>query len=156
MASTSLGNPNPSMSFANTVTGSFLDIWDFTLPVHSVVATSLTNVEVTISGIGTGGINGFQAFLNGVQLFGPTTTTNMPPISIITQVKAGSIVLNSGTYQLKVSGTGISGASASYGGNIVAVPVPEAETWAMMLAGLGLVGLQLRRKVKVDRQIAVN
>jgi hypothetical protein len=26
------------------------------------------------------------------------------------------------------------------------VPVPETETWAMMLAGLGLVGLQLRRR----------
>lgn len=34
--------------------------------------------------------------------------------------------------------------------------VPESETWAMMLAGLGLVGLQLRRKSKVAKEIAVN
>jgi hypothetical protein len=40
-------------------------------------------------------------------------------------------------------------------GNI-ALAVPEAETWAMMLAGLGLVGLQLRRKGKVTKEIAVN
>ena len=40
-------------------------------------------------------------------------------------------------------------------GNI-ALAVPEAETWAMMLAGLGLVGLQLRRKGKVAKEIAVN
>lgn len=30
--------------------------------------------------------------------------------------------------------------------NIVTTPVPEANTWAMMMAGLGLVGFQLRRR----------
>lgn len=30
--------------------------------------------------------------------------------------------------------------------NIVTTPVPEANTWAMMIAGLGLVGFQLRRR----------
>lgn len=34
--------------------------------------------------------------------------------------------------------------------------VPEPETWAMLLAGLGLVGLQLRRKMKVADRIALN
>lgn len=35
------------------------------------------------------------------------------------------------------------------GGHIVHVPaVPEADTWAMMAVGLGLVGLRLRRKSK--------
>ena len=35
---------------------------------------------------------------------------------------------------------------------VVTAPVPEAETWALMLAGLGLVGLQLRRSKGAVRQ----
>lgn len=34
--------------------------------------------------------------------------------------------------------------------------VPEPETWAMLLAGVGLVGLQLRRKLKTSGRIAIN
>lgn len=30
--------------------------------------------------------------------------------------------------------------------NVITTPVPEVETWAMMLAGVGLIGLQLRRR----------
>ncbi|MCU0842136.1 MAG: PEPxxWA-CTERM sorting domain-containing protein [Thiobacillaceae bacterium] len=34
-------------------------------------------------------------------------------------------------------------------------PIPEPETWAMLLAGLGLVGLQLRRKASYSHQLGV-
>jgi hypothetical protein len=34
-------------------------------------------------------------------------------------------------------------------------PVPEADTWAMMAVGLGLVGLRLRRKGKKSQE-AIN
>lgn len=33
-------------------------------------------------------------------------------------------------------------------------PVPEADTWAMMAVGLGLVGLRLRRKSKDDKNVS--
>lgn len=36
----------------------------------------------------------------------------------------------------------------SVGVNVVATPVPEAETYAMMLAGLGLVGFAVRRRTR--------
>ena len=39
---------------------------------------------------------------------------------------------------------------------VTVTPVPEPETWAMLLAGLGLVGLQLRRKMKAVGRIALN
>lgn len=35
---------------------------------------------------------------------------------------------------------------ASYGGNATFLPIPEAETWAMMIAGFGLVGVAMRNK----------
>ncbi|MDR3390226.1 MAG: PEP-CTERM sorting domain-containing protein [Sulfuriferula sp.] len=34
--------------------------------------------------------------------------------------------------------------------------VPEADTWAMMAVGLGLVGLRLRRKGKKSQNVAAN
>ena len=64
-----------------------------------------------------------------------------------------------GNYFFKITGsaqgTGFnldpSDAGSEYGAyffNASTVPVPEAETWAMMAMGLGLVGLQLRRRAK--------
>lgn len=137
--------PTPSASFANTVSGAFSDTWTFSLGSTSAVAASLTNVEVTFGGMSIGGIQGFEAWLNGIQLFGPTSTTTGAVI-VKTQVLAGGTTLPAGLYSLTVSGTGVTGSSASYGGNIVAVPVPEPETYAMMLAGLVAVGFLARRR----------
>ena len=51
----------------------------------------------------------------------------------------------SGNYFLKVTGT--LGGTGSYNGNItLATPVPEPETYGMMLAGLGLMGFLARRR----------
>ena len=51
-----------------------------------------------------------------------------------------------GTYLLHIAGTK-TGASASYTGSLSAIsPVPEAETYSMMLAGLGLMGFVARRR----------
>ncbi len=68
--------------------------------------------------------------------------------------------LNTGNYYIQVTGTGTGigdqfGQAGAYGVGIqVAVPVitsgvPEPETWAMMLAGLGMAGCVIRRK-KMD------
>ena len=34
--------------------------------------------------------------------------------------------------------------------NVVTAPVPEVKDWALMLAGLGLIGLQMRRRTRAD------
>jgi hypothetical protein len=49
------------------------------------------------------------------------------------------------SYELRVGGTKDK-AGASYAGNISVSPVPEPETYAMLLAGLGLVGFSARRR----------
>lgn len=143
-----LGSLPPSASFANTVSGQFMDVWTFNLGAPSVVAASLTNVEVFFGGSGFGGILGFTASLNGNPLVGPTSTVTADGLTVRTQVLAGGTSLPAGVYQLTVAGTGVSGGSASYGGNIVAAPVPEPESYAMFLAGLGVMGAIAVRRNK--------
>ncbi|MDN3543434.1 FxDxF family PEP-CTERM protein [Kinneretia asaccharophila] len=143
-------SPSPSASFSNTVTGAFTDIWTFDLGTESAVAASITNVQVSFASLSTGGILGFSAWLNDKLLVGPTSEVTNNGVTVTTKVVAGGSILPAGTYQLKVTGTGITGASASYGGNIVATPIttpiPEPETYAMLLAGLGVVGFVARRR----------
>lgn len=50
---------------------------------------------------------------------------------------------SSGTYYLYIEGNTVGG---TYNGNISAVPVPEPDSYAMMLAGLGLLGFAARRR----------
>lgn len=49
---------------------------------------------------------------------------------------------------LQVAGTTNGSLGGAFIGSIEVSPVPEPETWAMMLIGAGLVGFQLRRRAK--------
>jgi hypothetical protein len=52
--------------------------------------------------------------------------------------------LTSGDYTLVFAG--FSTGKGTFGGNVYATPVPEPETYAMMLAGLGALGFLARRR----------
>lgn len=56
--------------------------------------------------------------------------------------------LTAGSYYVQVGGTVVGNGGGSYGTDLAIsmAPVPEPETYAMMLAGLGLVGFVARRK----------
>jgi len=54
--------------------------------------------------------------------------------------------LTSGDYFMKVSGTGVGSSGGTYGVDLTVSPVPEAETYSMMLLGLGLMGFIARRR----------
>ena len=56
--------------------------------------------------------------------------------------------LAAGDYYVQVSGDVVSDTSASFGGAIMLAPVPEPETWGMLLGGLGIVGWLARRRQK--------
>jgi hypothetical protein len=51
-----------------------------------------------------------------------------------------------GNYYVQVSGTLVSSTSGAFGGSMMLAPVPEPETYGMMLAGLGVLGFLARRR----------
>lgn len=137
----SLGPISSNASFSSTVTGSFLDTFTFTLAKPSNVAASLTNVALTFGSWTYNGITGLSASLNGSPLFSSTSTSGPATVTVF----AGVASLPAGGFSLTVQGNAGTG-GGSYGGNIVAAPVPEPETFAMLLAGLGLMGVIGRRR----------
>lgn len=87
------------------------------------------------------------------------TNTLLTPISFTTSELAGlgpisfggvanDFVVGPGTYSLHFIGT--TGAkAATYSGTIDISAIPELTTWAMLVAGFGVVGLALRRKQNI-------
>jgi len=63
-------------------------------------------------------------------------------------IQATGAPIPAGNLFMRVSGVANGSGGGVYTWHASAMPVPEAETWAMMAMGLGLVGLQLRRKNK--------
>lgn len=63
-----------------------------------------------------------------------------------------------GDYTLKIGGSATGSGSPAGFYNIAAVtaPVPEPETWGMLLAGAGLIGLRMRQRRHASRQAAIS
>jgi len=53
-----------------------------------------------------------------------------------------------GSYYLQVAGTASGWNGGGYTISVATAPVPEPETWAMLLAGMGLVAQRVRQKAK--------
>jgi hypothetical protein len=53
--------------------------------------------------------------------------------------------LSAGDYYVQVSGTMVSNTAGSFGGAVMLAPVPEPETYGMLLGGLGILAFLARR-----------
>ena len=131
-------------SFSSS-TGSFSDLYTFDL---SQPSQSLgTTVTFQISLLGNSSALGNMA----IQL----TDASMNVLGTDTQALSGntliiSVPLPADTgYGFWVTGDVTGTIGGSYSGLLTAVPVPEAETYAMMLVGLGLVGFMVRRRSRL-------
>jgi len=138
-ANYSFGSLSDSKSQSVDVSGPFSDTFTFTLP------TSFSGIEGSYLALDFGGDltanfsfgTGNSTLIRGVSLVNNTTVAGYPAASY-TQ----TFNLTGGkTYWFTLAGEGT---DASY--TVMLAPVPEPETYALMLAGLGLLGVAARRR----------
>jgi len=145
-----LSGPSPDgtytagFSSVHTVAGSFVDTITFTPTVSGFLNGSL----VTTSSNPATDINFTSGTVNGVAFnFSPTGSNEWG----FTNVAYGTGPLVLKLFGIAApslaAGTSI---TASYGGTLNVSAVPEPETYAMMLGGLGLIGFLARRRKKAE------
>jgi len=138
---TSTGEP----SAISTSAGSVVDYWNFNVDSNASFASIAGTVG--ISG------EGFTSFATALETWvddawsqiavGATSGFGTIWSSLMS---FSTLAPDPAAYRIKVEGTKLAG-SAAYGGTMtVAAPIPEPEIYAMMAAGLGLMGFVARRR----------
>ncbi len=118
------------------------DTWSFSLTGNNDFAAQIARNFSTANGA----ISGFAATISGGTLVGSyslaldTATTS--------QVLTYGALLGSGDYILKVTGL-TQRANTKYTFNLDVTPVPEPETYGMLLAGMGVLAFAARRRKPV-------
>jgi hypothetical protein len=106
--------------------------------------TTISDIYATVSGIGLSNLS--------MNLFRETTVGKKGKITnvFVTRGTTFSFAnLAAGQYFLEIKGgPGNMRIPGSYSGSLTIAAVPEPEVWAMMLIGVGLVGCQMRRKLR--------
>ncbi len=119
--------------------GAFTDIYTFVNPAtpNSTAYGTLINTSF----MGYSNVTFTWADLNGIPLL--TTAVPWGPITF----NAATLLPSSVTGPLTLTVSGMSN-GGSYGGdiNLLMAPVPEPETYAMMLGGLGIMAMLARRR----------
>ncbi|WP_157991582.1 FxDxF family PEP-CTERM protein [Caldimonas tepidiphila] len=139
---------NPTFSignfFGNYSTGDAVDErFGFTVHAPSYVTASLISNDLdTFSNFDFTSVS-----LNGNNFTNLGNNTSVSGTEVESWA-LGRTRLDPGTYYLTVNGTVDGTNGGAFSGMINVSPVPEPETYALMLAGLGVVGFLARRRQK--------
>lgn len=127
-------------SFSSAVSGSFLDRINFTLAGESNGSFGLGALNFKVGGISVLNISGLT-----LSLF--DSNDAMLGYDDDQEIDFSVAGMDAGNYYLLVQGMGDGISGGMYAGAINISPVPEANTYNMMLAGIAMLGLMsLRRR----------
>lgn len=148
-----IGPPTP---FSGTVLsgGPFLDVFTFTLPTNGGSGYSVVNFPLTIPGFGTFNtvFTTLQLVNNPDGLVGVGGDETVLASNLITGGAGSmSVILGphvGGSMYLSVGGIANGTVGGLYSGAISVSPVPEVDTYAMLLAGLACVSFIARRRLQ--------
>lgn len=142
-----LGNIGPAPTTLSALligsTGSsFEEYANFTIPTFSSTTGSASTLFLSLGGFVVNDITGFAVEVwNNTHPNGTTLIASFTDDGLTHSL--GDLL--PGQYHLDISGT--FGANlGQYSVSLQALPVPEPETYAMLLAGLGLVGFSARKR----------
>ena len=125
-------------TFGKAYSRSFADNYVFSAPAAGLGGA------ITLSGF----LTGWNTLITGFWLENTTTATTLGAGFTPSIFSFFSFVIpnTADNYTLHVSGTALSSLGGSYSGNMSISAIPEPETYAMILAGLGLLGFAARRR----------
>lgn len=134
-----------STAFSRTPIGSFTDTWTFSLVGDSF----LTSSTLSSSAVGAQDLMFSSAIVTTAADPGTPVATFTGPTFLAANefMNLSNFLLPAGDYDLIIKGVN-SAQPAAYSGTltIAAAPIPEPETYALMMAGLGVLGFVARRR----------
>ncbi|WP_313174473.1 FxDxF family PEP-CTERM protein [Massilia sp.] len=131
----SLGEGNSGATFADRFTFTVDDALG--VNVDAIVGSVSRSADVGLDITGLWIYNGNDTLIS--------TGTSLQTGAVDVWTVAGDSLV-AGDYYLRVDGNVVSGEGASFGGAVMLAPVPEPETYGMMLGGLGVLGFLARRR----------
>jgi hypothetical protein len=151
---TDLGNVNPAIptSFTGSVLspGPFNDIFSFILPPNTGSGYSVLNFPLSIPEV-----ENFNTIISSISLYSNTDGIlfNGDDTNVASFLVPGGNTIGftwepslGGSMYMSISGIANGSLGGLYSGSISVSAIPEPESYAMLLAGLGIIGAIIRRR----------
>lgn len=134
---------NPTVETYLVPKGSFADEIDFQIAAPSSVDASANAISLRLRGVTVNTIsNLYVQVWNNTHPFGTVNYANFAGDDTTVSFSLPA----AGQYHLDITGIGMVPTNSAYSVALVATPVPEPETYALMLAGIGAIGFVARRR----------